>query len=149
MAEGGTLEGGCLCGAVRYRIEGGLKAAGATYCHCSLCRKASGAPVMAWATFPTAALWVTQGTPASYQATPTALRQFCRDCGTQLFFSYTVGEPELDVSIASLDTPEAVRPSYHIWAAETLPWLDITDELPRYPDDGPDGSPERDALKSA
>jgi hypothetical protein len=39
----------------------------------------------------------------------------------------------MDVSIASLDTPEAVPPTLHIWTASKIPWFDTGDDLPRYP----------------
>jgi hypothetical protein len=55
-------------------------------------------------------------------------------------------EPDyLDVTLASLDNPKAVRPSYHIWTASRMPWFDTADDLPRYPgsprlsDDEPPG----------
>jgi len=98
---------------------------------------------MAWATFPAAAVWLTAGTPASYPSSPQALRQFCPKCGTQLFFTYTVGEPEFDVAICTLDAPGALTPGYHIWTSDRLPWFDTTDGLPRHAEDGPDWSPYR------
>lgn len=137
------LFGGCLCGAVRYRISGAVAPTGVAYCHCTLCRRSSGAPVMPWATFPAAAIWLTNGQPASYASSRNALRQFCPACGTQLFFTYTVGEPEFDVAICTLDDPSLMVPRYHIWAAERLPWFEVADKLPRHADDGPDWSPYR------
>jgi len=146
--EGGVimaddLEGGCLCGAIRYRIGGAVHPNSVAYCHCTRCRRSSGAPVVAWATFPTAAVWITGIAPASYASSPKALRQFCPQCGTQLFFAYTEGEPELDVAMGTLDDPGRLRPDYHIWTADRLPWFDTTDPLPRHADDGPDWSPYR------
>ncbi|MFC7331937.1 GFA family protein [Rhodocista pekingensis] len=142
-ADTGDLEGGCLCGAVRYRIAGAITPTGVAYCHCRTCRRSSGAPVMAWATFPTAAVWLTRGAPAAHASSPKALRQFCPACGTQLFFAYTEGEPELDVALGSLDDPTALVPAYHIWTSSRLPWFDTADSLPRHADDGPDWSPYR------
>jgi hypothetical protein len=44
-------------------------------------------------------------------------------------------EPDfLDVTLASLDDPEAVRPTYHIWTTSRVDWFDIADDLPRYPE---------------
>lgn len=137
------LEGGCLCGAVRYRIAGAVPPDTVAYCHCRICQRSSGAPAMAWATFPAAGVWVTQGTPATYHSSAQGLRQFCRDCGTPLFFAYTEGPPELDVSVASLDEPGKLPPQYHIWTSSRLPWFDTTDKLPRHAEDGPDWAPER------
>jgi hypothetical protein len=56
-------EGGCLCGAVRYRIE--ALPTDIAYCHCRMCQKASGAPAMAWATVPASAFAWTRGRPTS------------------------------------------------------------------------------------
>jgi len=137
-----VLEGGCLCGAVRYRIEGGLGGADACYCHCETCRKAAGAPVVAWVTFPRARLKVTKGATASFSASDRAVREFCPDCGTQLFFTYVKGPEETDVTVASLDDPDAVRPQQHIWHESRVHWLEIEDELPRFEREGPDAPEE-------
>lgn len=137
------LAGGCLCGAVRYRISGAIAPVAVAYCHCGSCRKASGAPVMAWATFPTAAVWLTRGVPTGFAASSRALRQFCPDCGSPLFFTYTEGEPEFDVAVGSLDDPSRIVPDHHIWISSRLPWFETADDLPRHGDDGPDRSSDR------
>ena len=41
------------------------------------------------------------------------------------------------MTLASLDQPQAVRPSHHIWTASRIAWFDIADDLPRYPENGP------------
>ena len=103
------LEGGCLCGAVRYRI--GAEPDHAGYCHCRMCQRAAGAPVVAWLTVARAAFAWTRGEPAVYRSSAKAERLFCGACGTQLVFR-EIAEPEqLDVTLASLDDPAAVRPS--------------------------------------
>jgi hypothetical protein len=124
------LEGGCLCGAVRYRI--GAKPRSADYCHCRMCRGSAGAPVVARLTVANAAFAWTKGEPAVYHSSPKAERLFCPTCGTQLALR---DEPDhMDVTLASLDDPEAVRPSYHIWTASRIGWFDTADDLPRYPE---------------
>jgi hypothetical protein len=51
-----------------------------------------------------------------------------------------IAEPgSLDVTIASLDDPAAVRPDHHGWTSSRIPWFDTTDDLPRYPEGGPGG----------
>ena len=123
------LQGGCLCGAVRYRISAHPRSA--DYCHCRMCRRAAGAPVVARLTVANAAFAWTNGTPAVYRSSAEAERLFCPDCGTQLALR---DEPDyLDVTLASLDDPAAVRPSYHIWTASRIGWFDTVDDLPRYP----------------
>jgi hypothetical protein len=141
MTEQRILEGGCLCGAIRYQLTGRPSAEGAGYCHCRRCQCSTGAPVVAWVTYPISALRILQGTPKTYHSTSKAIRQFCETCGTQLFFGFTEGPADIDISIASLDTPENMVPTYHIWTSSQLPWLTIADNLPRFSDDGNDFSP--------
>ena len=84
------LEGGCLCGAVRYRI--GAEPDHAGYCHCRMCQRAAGAPVVAWLTVARAAFAWTRGEPAVYRSSAKAERLFCGACGTQLAFR-EIAEP--------------------------------------------------------
>jgi hypothetical protein len=53
------LEGGCLCGRVRYRVT--AAPLDGAYCHCRMCQKSSGAPLQASAEFPIGAFEVTEG----------------------------------------------------------------------------------------
>jgi hypothetical protein len=123
------LAGGCLCGAIRYQIS--VEPRSADYCHCSMCRRAAGAPVVARLTVTMDSFAWTTGKPAVYRSSQEAERLFCPKCGTQLALR---DEPHyLDVTLASLDTPEAVRPSYHIWTESRIGWFDTADGLPRYP----------------
>ena len=132
-----NLEGGCLCGALRYRLNG--KRIDAGYCHCRLCQRSSGAPVMAWATFAAADFSYTQGTPAVYRSSANGLREFCPVCGTQLIFRRP-SETTVDVTMASLDEATAIAPEDHIWTASRIAWFDTLDDLPRHADAGPDES---------
>jgi hypothetical protein len=125
-----SLEGGCLCGAVRYRISAEPRSA--DYCQCRMCRRAAGAPVVARLTVANGFFSWTRSDPAVYRSSADAERFFCRECGTQLALR---DEPDfLDVTLASLDDPEAVRPTYHIWTTSRIGWFDIADDLPRYPE---------------
>jgi len=130
------LEGGCLCGQVRYRVVGAPVDAG--YCHCRLCQRASGAPVLAWATFSGSAFSYQGAMPALFRATPGAQREFCPNCGTQLAFRSDQHPEWVDVTLASLDDPNRIAPEYHIWTDSRIRWLHIDDVL-RYSDAGPDG----------
>lgn len=130
------LKGGCLCGAVRYQITATPIDAG--YCHCRLCQKASGAPVVTWVTLPIKEFAFTKGTATAYKSSPRGIRHFCQICGTQLTFQKAQDPTTIDISLCSLDDPEAIRPQYHIWTASQLNWFEVADTLPRYEDDGPD-----------
>jgi hypothetical protein len=75
--------------------------------------------------------WI-EGGPAVYRSSAEAERLFCSGCGTQLALR---DEPDyLDVTLASLDDPEAARPRYHIWTVSRIGWFETVDDLPRYPE---------------
>ncbi len=128
--------GGCLCGALRYQVND--KPIDSGYCHCRICQRSAGAPVLAWATFSVQAFIYTQGIPSVYRSTPQYQREFCGSCGTQIAFRQIEGATTVDVTIASLDDPALLPPAYHIWTLSQIPWFDPLDELPRYKDSGPD-----------
>jgi hypothetical protein len=126
-----AVEGGCLCGAVRYRAAGA--ATHATLCHCRSCRRASGAPLVAWVTFARAGFAFVQGTPARHPSSPPVLRSFCGSCGTPLTYQHADFPDEVDVTTASLDDPGPFAPADHTWTSQRLPWLRLSDDLPRFP----------------
>jgi hypothetical protein len=130
------IEGGCLCGAVRYRVSAEPHDAG--YCHCRMCQRSTGAPVVAWLTVASDAVAWTKGAPTVYRSSQKAERLFCPTCGTQLVFREPAEPHFLDVTLASLDDPEAVRPDHHVWTTSRIAWFDTRDELPRHPERGPD-----------
>lgn len=126
-----AVTGGCFCGAVRYAIRGQPREV--SHCHCTMCRRAAGAPVVTWATYARDAVRVVTGSPAELRSSPPVTRTFCGGCGTPLTFA-TTAEPEwIDVTVASMDRPEDMPPGDHIWADDALPWLVLDDDLPRHP----------------
>src|SRR5215470_2435013 len=80
------FRGHCLCGYVRYDITG--PPLRVHYCHCEMCRRATGAPfaVLAWVTRKSLR-WTSHG-PAIRRSSPIAQRGFCPECGTPLLLSY-------------------------------------------------------------
>ena len=75
-----SAEGGCLCGAIRYRISG--KPVAATLCHSRSCRRASGGTNVAWAVFDIAHFEWLWGYPLAYSSSPGLEWLHCRDCGS-------------------------------------------------------------------
>ena len=122
------IEGGCLCGAVRYACQQAPVDIG--YCHCRMCQRASGAPVVAWAEFRLKAFSYTQGATRTFQSSTDAQREFCGDCGSQLVFRYT-GSRYVGINIGTLDDPGQVTPRWHIWTESQLEWFEVDDSLPR------------------
>lgn len=137
MQEGRSLEGGCLCGELRYRVGEPIDAG---YCHCRLCQRSSGAPVLAWASFRGDSFAWLKGEPATYPSSEHGRRDFCAHCGTQIGFRDERTRARIDVNMATLDDPSAIEPEYHTWIGSRVPWMEISDNLPRYEDEGPDWS---------
>src|SRR2546422_765499 len=129
------VTGGCFCGAIRYRAEGAPREV--SHCHCGICRRTSGAPFVTWATFPAACFAFTAGTPAELRSTPRAVRHFCAACGTALTFRETARPGSVDVTVGSMDRPDAIVPAAHIWTASQLAWLRLGHDLPRHPGEDP------------
>jgi hypothetical protein len=123
-------EGGCLCGAVRYRIRSIFDV---VYCHCAMCRRRSGAPVYLSIVVPKDAFELVKGAPASFSSSDIGASHFCSTCGTPLYFVETQG-PYVSVSHGSLDEPERVQPKAHQWRGSALSWFHIADELPSFAD---------------
>lgn len=127
-----TMTGGCHCGALRYSIDIGPIMA-VSHCHCTDCRRASGAPFITWITTGPAGFAYTQGAPAIYRSSENVRRTFCGKCGTSLGFAMDGHGDELDVAAATLDDPALLNPDDHIWAASMLPWFTFADGLPQLP----------------
>jgi hypothetical protein len=125
------MEGGCLCGAVRYAVEGEPINSG--ICHCESCRRAASAPRLPFVGFPRRAFRILRGAPASYASSPGVVRRFCGVCGSQLTYERDDEPASLDVLTCSLDDPSAFPPTAHVWASEALPWDRIAGDIPVHP----------------
>ncbi|HVT32325.1 MAG TPA: GFA family protein [Rhodanobacteraceae bacterium] len=128
---GRIIEGGCFCGAIRYRAT--EEPAARTLCHCGSCRRASGAPTVAWAIFPAASFAILGGTPRERRSSGHVTRSFCGDCGTPLVYRSDRRPDVLDVPIATLDEPDAFAPEREIWTGEKLGWEIVNCALPQFP----------------
>ena len=120
-----TIEGGCLCGAIRYQIT--KPPLRASYCHCRTCQLAGGAPVVSWLMVPTDAFKLVAGEPSEFHSSPVGTRQFCGSCGTQLTFQHAAVLDEIDITCASLDDPDAYPPQYSIWSSSRRSYLSNLD----------------------
>src|SRR5262249_26438463 len=76
------LRGGCFCGWIRY--ETGATPFDETNCHCSICRRTTGAPFVAWFSMPRSEFRLVCGEPTRFESTAKGTRSFCPRCGTQL-----------------------------------------------------------------
>jgi hypothetical protein len=119
-----TSEGGCLCGLVRYRITGAPISS--CLCHCISCRRATGAPTVAWLTVERGQLEIFLGSPRSLQSSPEVLRRFCGGCGTALTYENSKNPLTIDITTLSLDDPNCFPPDDEVWVEHKVSWQ-ITD----------------------
>jgi hypothetical protein len=135
MTEEAVFEGGCLCGAIRYQSTA-LPVRG-VICHCSMCRKHSGAPILAFVHFPLDAFTWVKGKPARYLSSQYAERGFCSKCGSTLSMHEEVLADRVQVTLGSLDEPDRAKIDDHVWTGNRIAWFEVKDDLPRYPKDSP------------
>ena len=128
------INGGCLCGAIRFQSDSAPLGAG--YCHCNECRKAYGNMYTALMRFDLNAFELQSGKPQSYRSSDVATRSFCGDCGSPLWFSYD-GQDELFVLGGILDNPQdwpfdREGGGGHAFTDEKVSWVTIGDGLPQH-----------------
>jgi len=121
------VHGRCLCGGVRYRATAPPHAV--HFCHCSMCRQATGGPFAVLAWFDRGALSWLGTNPKVRRSSRIAERGFCAVCGTPLFLSY---DHRADVAalVGTLERPEDFPPTYHYGVEARLAWADCGSSLP-------------------
>jgi hypothetical protein len=129
------ISGGCMCGAVRYEVEG--EPVYHALCHCDDCRASAGAPMVSWYAVKEGQLALKSGELSQFEGSPGSQRQFCPTCGTGLFFRNETNLPGLvDIQSATFDDPGAATPAIQVQCAERVAWMDKVPEMPafeRYP----------------
>lgn len=121
--------GQCLCGATRFTCS--AAPLWQSHCHCQSCRKATAS---AFTSFFGVAdgtwVWVGQA-PQTYASSPGVWRDFCGTCGSQMAYRSDRLPGEMHFYAALLDDPKAYTPTEHVHTAEQLPWLHLSDGMPR------------------
>lgn len=126
-----ALTGRCLCGAVSFRA--GPPVAPPTVCHCTSCRRASGAHAVPWITVRAAEFAVVTGVAATFASSPAVTRTFCARCGTPLTYRHERRPDTVDITLGSLDAPERFAPVDHIWMEDAVAWYRPGDGRPQFP----------------
>ena len=135
------MHGGCFCGAIRY--EANAPSFHETNCHCSICRRTSGAPFVAWFSVPKASFRLLTGKPTRFRSSAQGTRSFCSSCGTPLTCELDEFPDEIDVTLCSLDHAEALAPKDHTRTSSQLPWIKLADGLPSYHESRQEGETVR------
>jgi len=122
--------GGCRCGAVRFAAS--AEPHHVSYCHCADCRKASGAPVLAFVGFMTGEVAIEGEALRVYENGPVK-RSFCGICGSPIAYVDARLADRFYFVLGAMDAPENFKPMHHAYVREQLPYVHMPDGLPRYP----------------
>ncbi len=117
------LTGACLCSAVKYRVNGPVKAV--ANCHCMTCKKITGGAFETIVIVDESNFKIIEGQSilTTYQISEIATKHFCSTCGTPVFNSHKKYPGNYMVHVGSLDDPALVTPSINIFCDSMLPWV--------------------------
>ena len=125
-------KGGCLCGTVRFEINGGIR--NIVYCHCSQCRKAQGSAFATNGIVDSADFHILSGEAelTGFESSPGQIKYFCRHCGSPIM-SKNVGKPDqIRVRVGTIESGITERPIAHIFVASKANWEEISGDTPQY-----------------
>ena len=130
--EGNWMEGGCLCGAVRFAIDRSAVVT-AAHCHCTDCQRSTGCAFATFCFVPLPGFRTDAGEPKSFTVQGTSgqdvTRFFCGDCGSPLFSEVAVAPGARFVKTGSLDDASWVEPQAVYWCDTAQPWAPAMGEL--------------------
>ena len=126
------LKGSCLCGGVHYEAQGPIM--WMARCHCTQCRKASGAEFATNGSVKASTFRVTQGEQlvSSFEWRPGGVRFFCQKCGSPLFKRDLNHPDQVRLRLGCIDTDFDERPLAHVFVSEKPSWSEITDNLRQF-----------------
>ncbi len=127
-------DGGCMCGAVRYQVNGPQTYAG--ICHCDDCRRATGGAYVPWFGVAPENFQVIKGEITEHESSPGIRRGFCSNCGSSLTFGGE-GWNDMAITMASLNDPNSITPESNVFLRERLHWVKFNEDMRNY-----DGLPE-------
>ncbi len=129
-----SVVGGCLCGEVRYRVKG--EPIATLNCHCPDCRRITGSAFTTAMGVSRSDFELLSGDLGAHHAAAnsggTVTREFCHNCGSQLFSSTSNGPEEIWIKVGTLDEPEAAPPTANLWTQSALPWVSLDTNLPSF-----------------
>lgn len=136
-----TMQGGCLCGAIRYQCS--QKPILQFNCHCRDCQKSSGGPYVPIAFFAMESVTIS-GEPRYFQSlgrSGKAIRRgFCPYCGSRLFGLLDIMPAQIAISAGTLDDPAMFRPRANLFASYAAPWDHLDSTLTTFADNAPQGA---------
>jgi hypothetical protein len=125
-------KGGCLCGAVKYKISGGIR--NIVYCHCSMCRKAQGTAFATNGIVNTGDFHFVSGEHnlTGYESSPGQTKYFCKTCGSPVLSRNLKRLDQIRIRVGTIESEISERPEAHIFVSSKAHWEDFDNSLPRY-----------------
>lgn len=124
------MTGGCLCGQVRYSVDGDV--AMQVNCHCKNCQRQSGSAFSTIIGVPQDALTI-EGELKTYddqgESGEAVLRDFCPNCGSPLFSRVAVAPGLVFIKVGTLDDTSSFTPAMHLWTKSKQHWVDLAGQL--------------------
>ncbi|MDO8893333.1 MAG: GFA family protein [Sulfurimicrobium sp.] len=124
--------GSCLCGSVRFEIEGAIR--NIVCCHCSQCRKAQGSAFATNGIVKYSDFTVLHGQDelTAYESTPGQTKYFCKTCGSPIMSKLASRPDEVRVRLGTIESDIEERPMAHIFVTSKAEWEEISGDLPQY-----------------
>lgn len=124
-------QGGCFCGAVNLRFEGGISRV--VNCHCGQCRRLSGAAFTTWVSVDRKALTVLgEDMLSRFAATANVTRHFCKNCGAHVFTAGIRYPDIVGIPAGIIMEGGFLEPSAHYFVSDKIAWFDIADDKPQF-----------------
>ncbi len=124
-------EGGCQCGALRYRLRG--EALALTVCHCTECQRQSGSAFGMSLIVPTQSFQLLTGEPKIFSRSSDSGRlvhcAFCPTCGTRIYHSPEAMKGSVNIKPGTLDDTSWLEPGLHVWTKSRQPWFSIPEGI--------------------
>ena len=128
------LTGACLCGSVRFCVDGAVGSA--AYCHCRDCRRCTGSAFNVSVAVEAKSFRILSGTPKGYMKTADSgnelTRHVCGGSGSPIFTSSPTHPDMVYVKAGLFDDPSIVSPVYQSWMVSAVPWASILPGLLGY-----------------
>ena len=116
-----STKGGCFCGKIRYEFD--AEEVMVADCHCTMCRRTSGAAFATWLVVPIEIFRYTSGEAKELKSSEQGTRYFCSECSTPIACVNTSHPEIIDITLGSLDKPENYRPTFSVFEDTRLPHL--------------------------
>jgi len=133
------LNGQCLCGGIKFKIEGDLpthdgQAPLPVCCHCKMCQRVTGSAFTTSIMVPMNQFqWLCgEELLKPYQSSSGAHRSFCSECGSNMAFIDDSVPDNIFIQSGTINEPCNLKPQSHIYVADKASWHDINDDLVQF-----------------